>query len=63
LIRDPDTCIRTLEQYEKLVVGEVMCSLQQGLTTHQEAMNTILLFGKYVISHFKVKERTSTALN
>jgi alkanesulfonate monooxygenase SsuD/methylene tetrahydromethanopterin reductase-like flavin-dependent oxidoreductase (luciferase family) len=61
LIGDPDTCIETLEQYEKLGVDGVMCSLQQGPTTHEEAINTIRLFGKYVIPHFKRKEQKSVA--
>jgi alkanesulfonate monooxygenase SsuD/methylene tetrahydromethanopterin reductase-like flavin-dependent oxidoreductase (luciferase family) len=58
----PDSCIQTLEQYEALGVEGVLCSVQHGLTTHQEAMNTIRLFGKYVIPHFLEKEsKASTA--
>ena len=57
MIGDPDSCIQTLEQYDALGIDGVMCSIQQGPTTHEEAMNTIRLFGKYVIPHFKTKEQ------
>lgn len=60
-IGDPDACIQVLEQYEALGIDGVMCSLQQGPTTHQEAMNTIRLFGTYVIPHFQEKERKAGA--
>ena len=56
-IGDPDACIQTLEQYEALGIDGVLCSIQHGLTTHQEAMNTIRLFGEYIIPHFQEKER------
>lgn len=56
-IGDPDACIQTLEQYEALGVDGVLCSLQHGPTTHHEDMNTIRLFGEYVIPHFREKER------
>ena len=61
LIGNPDTCIETLEQYEAMGVDGVMCSLQQGPTTHQEAMNTIRLFGEYVIPHFREKEQKAAS--
>ena len=56
-IGDPDACIRYGERQEALGVEEVMLSLQVGTTTHQEVMNTLRIFGKYVIPHFQEKER------
>ena len=56
-IGDPDSCIASLEQYEALGVEGFMCSMQQGPTTHEEAMTTLRLFGKYVIPHFQEKEK------
>ena len=59
-IGDPDACIKTLEQYEATGIDEVMCSTQHGPTTHEEVMNTIRLFGKYVIPHFQAKEKQNS---
>ena len=56
-IGNPDTCIETLEKYEALGVDGVMCNIQQGPTTHEEAMKTLRLFGEYVIPHFREKEK------
>jgi alkanesulfonate monooxygenase SsuD/methylene tetrahydromethanopterin reductase-like flavin-dependent oxidoreductase (luciferase family) len=61
-IGDPDTCIQTLEQYEALGVDGVLCSLQHGPTAHHENMNTIRLFGKYVIPHFQEKEKKAITM-
>jgi len=58
-IGDPDACIQVLEQYEALGIDGVLCSVQHGLTMHHEAMNTIRLFGEYIIPHFREKERKS----
>ncbi len=55
---DPDACIEVVERYEAAGVGEVMLRLQVSpATSHQDAMQTIRLFGKFVIPHFQEKER------
>ena len=56
-IGDPDDCIRYIEQYEAMGVDEIMPLFQVGPVTHQEVLNTLRLFGKYVIPHFKDKAR------
>lgn len=56
-IGDPDDCIRYIEQYEALGVDEIMPLFQVGPVTHKEVLNTLRLFGKYVIPHFKDKAR------
>jgi alkanesulfonate monooxygenase SsuD/methylene tetrahydromethanopterin reductase-like flavin-dependent oxidoreductase (luciferase family) len=56
-IGDPDDCIRYIEQYEAMGVDEIMPLFQVGPVTHQEVMNALRLFGKYVIPHFKDKAR------
>ena len=57
---DPDACIRVVEAYEAVGVEEMMLRLQvTPATTHEDAMNSLRLFGKYVIPHFKDKERNS----
>ncbi len=36
---------------------EIMPIFQAGHATHEEVMNSIRLFGKYVIPHFQEKEK------
>ena len=38
-------------------VDEVMPIFQAGHATHKEVMNSIKLFGKYVIPHFRQKDQ------
>ena len=56
-VGDPDSCIKVIEDFESMGVNEVMPIFQAGRATHKEVMNSIRLFGKYVIPHFKEKER------
>ena len=44
-----------------MVVDEIMPIFQAGRATHQKVMNSIRLFGKYVIPHFQEKEKASLA--
>ena len=61
-IGDPDACIRTAERYEALGVDELILALNVGPSApQQEVMNTIRLFGKYVIPHFKETENQTQA--
>jgi alkanesulfonate monooxygenase SsuD/methylene tetrahydromethanopterin reductase-like flavin-dependent oxidoreductase (luciferase family) len=54
-IGDPDDCIRYLECYEALGVDEIMPLFQVGPISHQEVMETLRLFGQYVVPHFQRK--------
>jgi alkanesulfonate monooxygenase SsuD/methylene tetrahydromethanopterin reductase-like flavin-dependent oxidoreductase (luciferase family) len=61
-IGDPDACIRIAERYEALGVDELILALNVGPSApQQEVMNTLRLFGKYVIPHFKEKENQMKA--
>ncbi len=61
-IGDPDDCIRYLEQYEALGVDEIMPLFQVGPATNQEVMESLRLFGKYVIPHFQQKAKQAEAV-
>ena len=52
----PDECIKFLESYEAIGIEEAFFLCAIGPETHEEVMNTIGLFGKYVIPHFDQKE-------
>ena len=56
-IGDPDDCIKYIEDYERMGVDEIMPLFQVGPVTHAEVMETLRLFGKYIIPHFKEKAR------
>ena len=57
----PDECIEVVENYERIGVDEIMPIFQAGPATHQEVLTSLRLFGKYVIPHFKEKERRAQA--
>jgi alkanesulfonate monooxygenase SsuD/methylene tetrahydromethanopterin reductase-like flavin-dependent oxidoreductase (luciferase family) len=61
-IGNPDSCIRVIEQFEAMGVDEIMPIFQAGHATHQEVLNSIRLFGQYVIPHFREKERRAKAV-
>ena len=52
---DPDTCIRKIEAYEAAGADGVLCMMQTGRIRHEHVMQSIELFGKYVLPHFKKK--------
>jgi alkanesulfonate monooxygenase SsuD/methylene tetrahydromethanopterin reductase-like flavin-dependent oxidoreductase (luciferase family) len=53
----PDDCIRFMETYEALGIEQVFALSAIGPENHDEVINTISLFGKYVIPHFREKDR------
>ena len=61
----PDDCIRFIETYEALGIEQVFSLCAIGPAAHEEVMNTIRLYGKYVIPHFRENGRAQTgaALN
>ena len=59
-IGDPDFCIEFIEQFEALGVDEYVLALQVGPITHDEVMNSLRLFGTYVIPHFQKKREETT---
>ncbi len=61
-VGDPDACIRVIEEFEAMGVDEVMPIFQAGYATQADVMNSIRLFGKYVIPHFQEKEKRRQTL-
>ena len=53
----PDNCIKFFEDYEAMGVEQVFLLCAIGPAAHEEVMNTIRLSGKYVIPHFREKEK------
>lgn len=50
---DPDTCIEGMKRYQEAGVDQVLCFMQMGRLPHSKVMDSIELFGKYVIPHFR----------
>ena len=57
----PDQCIEVIENYERIGADEIMPIFQAGPATDEEVKNSLRLFGKYVIPHFKEKEKRNQA--
>ena len=50
---DPDTCLKTMKQYQAAGVDQVLCWMQVGGLSHDKVMDSIRLFGKHVMPYFK----------
>ena len=50
---DPDTVIKVMEQYQRAGIDQVLCFMQMGNLAHSRIMDSIKLFGKYVIPYFQ----------
>ena len=50
---DPDSIIKTIKQYEAAGVDQILCFMQMGNLPHSKVMDSIKLFGKYVIPYFQ----------
>ena len=57
----PDECIEVVENYERIGATQIMPIFQAGPATDAEVKNSLRLFGKYVIPHFKEKDRKAKA--
>ena len=53
----PDQCIEFFERYEAMGVEQVFLLSAIGPASHAEVMNTLTMFGKYAIPHFRAKEK------
>ena len=60
-IGTPDQCIKFFESYEAMGVEEVFLLSAIGPATHEEVMNTLTMFGKHVIPHFRAKEKAQAS--
>ena len=52
IVGDPDKCVRKLEKYQAAGIDRILCLIQAGRIPHERVMQSIGLFGKYVIPHF-----------
>jgi alkanesulfonate monooxygenase SsuD/methylene tetrahydromethanopterin reductase-like flavin-dependent oxidoreductase (luciferase family) len=50
---NPDTVIKVLKQYQEAGVDQILCFMQMGNLAHSRIMDSIKLFGRYVIPYFK----------
>ena len=57
----PEHCIEVVENYERIGADQIMPIFQAGPATDAEVKNSLRLFGKYVIPHFKEKEKRAQA--
>ena len=55
----PDDCIKFVERYEEMGIEQIFCLSAIGPASNEETMNTLRMFGKHVIPHFKAKEKAS----
>ena len=56
---DPDTCIRALKKHEASGIDQMMIMMQTETIPHKQVMESIELFGKYVIPEFKKSEEVA----
>ena len=50
---NPDTIIKVLKKYQEAGVDQILCFMQMGNLSHSRIMDSIKLFGKYVIPYFQ----------
>ena len=60
-VGNPDDCIEYIERYEAMGVDEMMPLFQVGPVTHEEVMESLRLYGKYIIPHFQQKAKKAQA--
>ena len=60
-IGNPDDCIEYIERYEAIGVDEMMPLFQVGPVSHEEVMESLRLYGKYIIPHFAEKAKKAEA--
>jgi len=50
---DPDSIIEVMKKYQEAGVDQVLCLMQMGNLPHSKIMDSIKLFGRYVIPYFQ----------
>ena len=61
VVRSGECRLEVVENYERIGADEIMPIFQAGPATHQAVLNSLRLFGKYVIPHFMEKKRRDQA--
>ena len=54
---NPDTCIEALKKHEATGIDQMMIMMQTETIPHEKVMESIRLFGKYVIPEFKKTDK------
>jgi alkanesulfonate monooxygenase SsuD/methylene tetrahydromethanopterin reductase-like flavin-dependent oxidoreductase (luciferase family) len=49
---NPDTVIKVLKKYQEAGIDQILCFMQMGNLAHARIMDSIKLFGRYVIPYF-----------
>ena len=57
----PEQCIEFFERYEEMGVEQIFLLSAIGPARHEEVMNTLTMFGKHVIPHFRAKEKAQAS--
>jgi alkanesulfonate monooxygenase SsuD/methylene tetrahydromethanopterin reductase-like flavin-dependent oxidoreductase (luciferase family) len=50
---NPDTVIKVLKKYQEAGIDQILCFMQMGNLAHARVMDSIKLFGRYVIPYFQ----------
>ena len=58
---DPDSCIEALKKHEAIGIDQMMIMMQTETIPHEKVMESIELYGKYVIPEFKKAEEVAAA--
>ena len=58
---DPDSCIQGIKQHIAVGADQVILNMQNATTPHEKVLNSIELFGKRVIPHFREQKVAATA--
>ncbi len=53
IVGDPDKCIQKVKRYQEAGCQRLLCHMQTYAIPHQKVMDSINLWGKYVIPYFK----------
>ena len=57
---NPDSCIEALKKHEATGIDQMMIMMQTETIPHEKVMESIELFGKYVIPEFNKTEKVTT---
>jgi len=58
---NPDTCIEALKKHEATGIDQMLIMMQTESVPHEKVMESIRLFGKYVIPEFKKSEEPAAS--
>ena len=59
--RTPEQCTKFFESYAAMGVEQIFLLSAIGPAKHEEVLNTLTMFGKHVILHFKANGRAQAS--